>query len=204
MPAREDVLREILTTEHSYVRQLSKLESRWQRPLKKLDAAGAEQLFGDEVSLISSLHRQLLDHLIGRLIDFSSLPKQKKRTGTLSSLPNVFEAALLEPENARVADIFFKFGPFLKLYKKFCARHDRALAFAEKASAVKKLMKKQNKTAREPLTLSGLRRLMIAPVQRLPRYILLLSELLRHTASDHADYGDLQAAVALLRTNTEW
>lgn len=40
----------------------------------------------------------------------------------------------------------------------------------------------------------------IAPVQRLPRYVLLLNELLKSTPSDHADYSDLQQALEGIRT----
>ena len=40
----------------------------------------------------------------------------------------------------------------------------------------------------------------IAPVQRLPRYVLLVNELLKCTPSDHADFSDLQQALEGIRT----
>lgn len=36
------------------------------------------------------------------------------------------------------------------------------------------------------------------PVQRIPRYKLLLTELLKYTPEDHSDYQDLAAAVSLV------
>ena len=36
---------------------------------------------------------------------------------------------------------------------------------------------------------------LIMPIQRIPRYKMLLDELLKHTASDHVDYDDLKVAV---------
>ncbi len=36
--------------------------------------------------------------------------------------------------------------------------------------------------------------LLITPVQRIPRYTLLLKELLKHTPNSHPDYNDLALA----------
>lgn len=36
------------------------------------------------------------------------------------------------------------------------------------------------------------------PVQRMPRYKLLLADLLKHTAESHADYKGLQDALAMV------
>ena len=44
----------------------------------------------------------------------------------------------------------------------------------------------------------NLRAYLIMPVQRIPRYKLLLTELLKHTPEDHPDYQDLVAAVKLV------
>ena len=35
---------------------------------------------------------------------------------------------------------------------------------------------------------------LITPVQRIPRYVLLLRELLKHTPDDHSDYANLELA----------
>jgi FYVE/RhoGEF/PH domain-containing protein 3 len=36
------------------------------------------------------------------------------------------------------------------------------------------------------------------PIQRIPRYKLLLTELLKHTPEEHPDFEDLEAAVKLV------
>jgi hypothetical protein len=41
--------------------------------------------------------------------------------------------------------------------------------------------------------------LLIAPVQRIPRYILLLRDLIKSTAVDHPDYKNLCASLALMQ-----
>ena len=38
--------------------------------------------------------------------------------------------------------------------------------------------------------------LLIQPIQRVPRYRMLLEELVKHTPLDHCDYGKCQAALA--------
>ncbi|XP_062508378.1 uncharacterized protein LOC134184648 isoform X2 [Corticium candelabrum] len=42
--------------------------------------------------------------------------------------------------------------------------------------------------------------LLIIPIQRIPRYELLLKELLKHTDKDHPDYGDLTLALTKIQT----
>ncbi|XP_037073296.1 guanine exchange factor for Rac 30-like [Pollicipes pollicipes] len=41
--------------------------------------------------------------------------------------------------------------------------------------------------------------LLLSPVQRVPRYLLLLQQLLRRTPPEHADHGPLQTALQALR-----
>ncbi len=54
--------------------------------------------------------------------------------------------------------------------------------------------------AHHPLTQrQGLSGFLIQPVQRLPRYVLLITDLLKNTAPEHADYADLTEALALMR-----
>ena len=45
----------------------------------------------------------------------------------------------------------------------------------------------------------GIRDFLIMPVQRVPRYILLLKDILKHTETTHRDYQDLKDAMAMLQ-----
>lgn len=42
--------------------------------------------------------------------------------------------------------------------------------------------------------------LLLSPVQRVPRYVLLLQQLLRHTPLQHGDHAPLQRVLQQLRT----
>ena len=45
--------------------------------------------------------------------------------------------------------------------------------------------------------------LLIKPVQRIPRYVLFVRDLLKHTASSHPDHSPLQQALEALTTLAE-
>ncbi len=45
--------------------------------------------------------------------------------------------------------------------------------------------------------------LLIMPVQRIPRYVLLLENVLHKMSSDHPDYSSLQSALKKMRTTAD-
>lgn len=44
---------------------------------------------------------------------------------------------------------------------------------------------------------------LIVPVQRLPRYLLLLQDLLKSTPEEHVDYANIRSAIEQIRKSTE-
>ena len=45
--------------------------------------------------------------------------------------------------------------------------------------------------------------LLLAPLQRIPKYMLQLQQVLKHTREDHADYFNLQASLSKLQDFVE-
>ena len=45
---------------------------------------------------------------------------------------------------------------------------------------------------------------LILPIQRLPRYVMLLNDLLNHTEVEHRDHKDLTQALKTLQTTTDY
>jgi hypothetical protein len=45
---------------------------------------------------------------------------------------------------------------------------------------------------------------LITPIQRIPRYVLLLTELLKHTEPSHPDHELLQKAIPLVKDVAEF
>jgi len=66
--------------------------------------------------------------------------------------------------------------------------------------AFAKFLEQRCKEHKEKLTLQDL---LIQPVQRIPRYVLILKDLLKHTEVKHPDYGRLQHALEQIKTLAE-
>lgn len=93
----------------------------------------------------------------------------------------------------QIGDIFLGFAPFFKMYTSYCGNHDTA------TEALKRI-EKDNRKFRELIEANlgrpenkglSLASYLIMPIQRIPRYKLLLDELLRNTGESHPDYAGL-------------
>ncbi|EGC34238.1 hypothetical protein DICPUDRAFT_153591 [Dictyostelium purpureum] len=102
----------------------------------------------------------------------------------------------------KVGDIFLSAVPYMKLYKQYCLNYDTAILCLQKA--------KKNQTFNlfikacldhpENKMKQSLESLLITVVQRIPRYILLINDLLSHTWKDHPDYENLQNALRKIQS----
>eukprot|EP00027_Filamoeba_sp_ATCC50430_P010236 CAMPEP_0168547484 /NCGR_PEP_ID=MMETSP0413-20121227/4059_1 /TAXON_ID=136452 /ORGANISM="Filamoeba nolandi, Strain NC-AS-23-1" /LENGTH=613 /DNA_ID=CAMNT_0008577737 /DNA_START=332 /DNA_END=2171 /DNA_ORIENTATION=+ len=96
-----------------------------------------------------------------------------------------------------VGDIFLKFFPFMRAYNQYCNNYDDAV------ETLVECMKRPNFASfcKEQLALTpgglgpDLQSLLINPVQRIPRYALLIKEVLQKTPKDHPDYLSLSTAL---------
>merc|ERR1719464_1076044 len=90
---------------------------------------------------------------------------------------------------------------FILIYLKYvCEYNDILDLFGTTLYGNKSLNKFLNEKRRENKPLTNY---LILPVQRVPRYILLLSELKKHTAKTHSDYQIIGEALALVTEITE-
>ncbi|EGG24675.1 pleckstrin domain-containing protein [Cavenderia fasciculata] len=83
----------------------------------------------------------------------------------------------------QISDIFIELGPFLKIYSIFVHNYYKnAMKMIKDASKSKKFKAYHNECKYTPFARKlELNDLMIMPIQRLPRYILLLEELIQYT-----------------------
>lgn len=96
------------------------------------------------------------------------------------------------------------------MYTSYCGNHDNATDLLRK-------LEKENRRFRELIELTlakpenknlSLASYLIMPIQRIPRYVLLISELLRMTPETHPDFPglskglDLVSQVAKVRDHT--
>ncbi|CAL8261330.1 unnamed protein product [Merluccius merluccius] len=104
-------------------------------------------------------------------------------------------------ENAQLADIFVKKGPYLKMYSTYIREFDKNVALLEEQSkrnpafgAVVRGFEASPRCAN-----LALRHYLLKPVQRIPQYQLLLTDYLKHLPPDSADYKDTQAALVIVK-----
>ncbi|KAF9381446.1 hypothetical protein CPB97_007747 [Podila verticillata] len=115
---------------------------------------------------------------------------------TVGSQGGEQEQLLVLDQDWCVGDIFIEIAPFLKMYSNYVKTYTSALAhindcmnrsdrFAEFVRATSRRPECKNLDFQSYLML---------PVQRIPRYRMLLEGLLRHTPEDHPDHRKLQTA----------
>lgn len=176
--ARDSIAKEMLQTERSYVENLQTTIELFISPLKVYIAKGKpivkeEVLDGifSNLELIVNVNVQLLDGLEQRLGNWSN--------------------------QQCVGDVFMTLAPFLKSYTQYCNRFEESNEVLHRTlegnSKFKRFVKKGVKNARcKGLDLESF---LIMPVQRIPRYILLLRDMLKHTEPSHPDYANLQQSI---------
>ncbi|XP_023135112.2 FYVE, RhoGEF and PH domain-containing protein 6-like isoform X2 [Amphiprion ocellaris] len=104
-------------------------------------------------------------------------------------------------ENAQVADIFLKKGPYLKMYSTYIREYDKNVALLEeqtkKNAAFGAVVR--NFEATPCCANLALKHYLLKPVQRIPQYRLLLTDYLKNLSEDSDDYKDTQAALAIVK-----
>ncbi|XP_077263281.1 putative protein tag-52 isoform X3 [Temnothorax americanus] len=167
---RSQAIREILTTEVTYLQQLETLTEFFIQPI---------------------LERKLSDHPL-----LATLGENIK---TLYNVSGELVAGLkCNPDN--IAGIFHKLAPFFKLYSVYAYDYTQVLNLLrlsfqtsqENDPALKKFICDQETRPEVGRKLSSL---LITPVQRVPRYQLLVKQVLRHTPYGHREYRHLQACL---------
>ncbi|KAF9583543.1 hypothetical protein BGW38_009217 [Lunasporangiospora selenospora] len=106
------------------------------------------------------------------------------------------EILVLE-EDWCVGDIFKTMAPYLKTYSNFVMTHSTSLAHINECmSRNDRFAEFIRTTERRPECKSlSFQSHLLLPVQRIPRYKLLIESLLKHTPADHPDHRHLQEAL---------
>ncbi|XP_026223673.1 FYVE, RhoGEF and PH domain-containing protein 1 [Anabas testudineus] len=179
----------------------------------------ANELLHTEIAYVSKLH--LLDQVFcARLMEEarsrSSFPCDVVQ-GIFSNICSIycFHQQFLLPalqkrmeewdSNPRIGDILQKLAPFLKMYGEYVKNFDRAMelvnTWMERSAQFKTIIQEIQREERcGNLTLQHH---MLEPVQRIPRYELLLKDYLHRLPDDAPDYKDAQKSLELIATAAE-
>jgi len=99
-----------------------------------------------------------------------------------------------------VGDLLIELKEYLRVYGRFATNYPEALGCLERYSRFKEFQAFL-KTAESDPRCKGkpFGAFLIVPIQRVPRYIMLLEELQKHTPDTHPDHEDINAALEHLR-----
>uniref|UniRef100_A0A669CCC2 Rho guanine nucleotide exchange factor 17 n=1 Tax=Oreochromis niloticus TaxID=8128 RepID=A0A669CCC2_ORENI len=168
---RKHVMMTLLDTEQSYVESLRTLIQGYMRPLKQPDSGSiVDPLLVDEmfyqIPEILEHHEQFLEQVSGCVSQWHD----RKTVGHL--LIQSFSKEALANMYSAYIDNFLNAKDAVRIAK-------------EAKPAFHKFLEQNMRENKEKQALGDL---MIKPVQRIPRYELLVKDLLKHTPEDHPDH----------------
>ncbi|XP_033745207.1 FYVE, RhoGEF and PH domain-containing protein 2-like isoform X2 [Pecten maximus] len=175
------IAEELFKTEKAYVSRLYLLDQIFQARVREenkthnfLSLDVMNQMFSNITSIYQFHNNFLLPQLETRMKNWESLPK--------------------------IGDLMRSNAPFLKLYTEYVKNFDHAMnlinAWSEKSSRFAAIMQEIQKTPEcGSLTLQHH---MLDPVQRVPRYQLLLQDYLKHLPEDSPDKENAEVALELV------
>ena len=191
MRVRDSAAREILTTERSYNQQLAVMDDLLYAPLM----ARARD---ERRAVVTETEVRLLFSDVQVLRSIS--------TSFLRSLEERFRS--WDGARTKLGDIFLGMVPFFRVYADYSRNYDKAISYVAaqpRTAALRSFFRAQiAKAPTAALRSMDLASLLIMPVQRIPRYPLLLKELLKHTPASHPDHADLVAALAGIAQVAGW
>ncbi|XP_004384303.2 FYVE, RhoGEF and PH domain-containing protein 3 isoform X1 [Trichechus manatus latirostris] len=172
----------------------------------------AQELLHTEEAYVKRLH--LLDQIFCTRLSEAGIPVEVT-TGIFSNISSIyrFHRQFLLPElqarivdewdvNPRLGDILQKLAPFLKMYGEYVKNFDRAMelvgVWTQRSVLFKDIVHDIQK--QEVCGNLTLQHHMLEPVQRIPRYELLLKDYLKRLPADAPDQRDAEKSLELIST----
>ncbi|XP_018585717.1 FYVE, RhoGEF and PH domain-containing protein 4-like isoform X3 [Scleropages formosus] len=176
------IANELLQTEKAYVTRLYLLDQVFCAKLMEEAGKGTfpvevvKNIFSN-ISSIHTFHSQFL------------LPDLEKRMSQWNTTP-------------RIGDILQKLTPFLKMYAEYVKNFDKAMEllklWTEKSPQFKAII--QDIQSQEVCGCLTLQHHMLEPVQRVPRYEMLLKDYLKKLPQDASDRSDAEKSLEIIAT----
>eukprot|EP00002_Diphylleia_rotans_P037878 TRINITY_DN851_c0_g1_i4.p1 TRINITY_DN851_c0_g1~~TRINITY_DN851_c0_g1_i4.p1 ORF type:complete len:1328 (-),score=243.35 TRINITY_DN851_c0_g1_i4:664-4647(-) len=179
---RKHVIRELYQTEVTYVRNLHYVVEKHIESLLRQLANGGKPLAKEDLNtiyyLIESLYKLHQDSI---LVDLRRVAEDPS-------------------PDASVSAVFIKSQHFLKIYSSYADNYERAMDTYLRCIKLPPYAAFCKSCLKDPASQGlDLPSYLIQPVQRLPRYKLLLEELSKNTPDDHPDYEGLLTAIEVVK-----
>ncbi|XP_070578417.1 rho guanine nucleotide exchange factor 33-like isoform X2 [Ptychodera flava] len=176
---RQEIALDILETEKKYVSCLSILEKHFAVPLRQssiLPARDVNAIFPAYLSVFYQRHQVILKQIEERV-------HNRKYEGMLG---DVF-ARLADPSSSDLLQCYSNY------VTDFPNSIDMINHWNKQSQKFRKFLKKQ--LTELDITNIGLATYLLAPLQRIPKYVLLLQQMLKYTEEDNPDYYYMQSAI---------
>ncbi|XP_072170852.1 rho guanine nucleotide exchange factor 17-like [Diadema setosum] len=176
------ILSTFLETERFYVQSLDFLVKSYLQPLKSPDNAG----LCDQAS-VEMMFYKIPEILHNHQVFLEQLEDRMKHWHSEQKIGDIINSSFAQQ-------------PILDTYSEFTNNFNKAKDLISKAAtkpAFSKFLEERAKENKEKLNLNDL---IIQPIQRIPRYELLLKELIENTPDDHPDQELLQNARSTVNT----
>ncbi|CAG8726080.1 67_t:CDS:10, partial [Acaulospora morrowiae] len=196
MQKRLNIALEIINTERHYVECLLLVQKLFLGPLVEslstenpiLTKRSINEIFAnlpDLINVNTELLRRLEERIAGPINEDEE---------------DDVEFEFWDPESGKLGDIFLNMAPFFKMYSVYVKNFNSALAVIDVQlrdnPQFSEFYRNVIKTGQcKGLTLQAY---LIMPVQRIPRYRMLLEDLLKKTAETHSDYLNLRKAYQVI------
>lgn len=187
---RAKIVNEVLTVERNYNRVLSLIIVKYLNPLQTSSKSARAILPVDKIRNIFSIVEVIYNY---HKLLFETLESRIKRW-----LADQMKQSLC------IGDIFIRMADNLKCYSTYVNNYNNAIATLHEQNKnnlpFNQFMKRVQSDP--DLKFEDLESFIIAPIQQLPRYIMLLTDLLRNTLSSHEDFANLTQAVERIKALT--
>lgn len=160
------VLKEWITTERNYIRDLELIVAKIEQPMRKSDLLTPEQL-------------QVVFPNVDVLITLS-----KSMLGDLERIQ-----ANWKPSIVKIAPTLLALEPYFRVYIEYCKKYHKGIELLKPLRSQEKF-KSLEKTL--PMDIDSY---LIKPIQRPPKYMLLMRVYYEHMNSSHPDYKQLGVAL---------
>lgn len=174
---RDKIANEILTTEQSYLKSLTLMNEIYRIPMLEASRRGELAISEDDIQQIFS--RTFVDIL---KVNFVLLQ------GLVDRLSNWSETQSL-------GDLLLDMLPFLKMYTFYTGGWDKANELLDEYESKESFAHFLSERQKSFPQTQHIRFYLIMPIQRIPRYRLLLEDLVKNTNEDHPDLENLRKAL---------
>lgn len=181
---RLEIAKEMLSTEQSYVSHISTLVKAFIEPL--------ENRF--------DLHRQI-DPSVALLFGNAQqiLTVNRKLMKNLETKMKLWIGGDEDSVGSCIASVFIDMIDYFHVYKSFANHYDMSVIVLEKMRETQPILYEffRSREAQPLCKGQNMNSFLITPIQRVPRYTLLLTELLRKTPEGHAQRENIEKALEM-------